>query len=192
MQNKLERLYNDCIKELKSIKIDITNPLVGDIDIRFSKGNPKRYGCCKQEDPDKDYYHIVRKGKNISIKYDRFKKHHIEISKWVMSLNDEIIKNTIMHEIIHCFPGCNNHQGTFKSYANYINQKLGYDISRLGNREADYRKSNIEYNKKTVNYKYKIICQKCGQVFYRQRMKKNLIKHYRCSKCGGKLELLNN
>lgn len=115
MQNKLERLYNDCIKELKSIKIDITNPLVGDIDIRFSKGNPKRYGCCKHEDPDKDYYHIVRKGKNISIKYDRFKKHHIEISKWVMSLNDEIIKNTIMHEIIHCFPGCNNHQGTFKS-----------------------------------------------------------------------------
>lgn len=63
MQNKLERLYNDCIKELKSIKIDITNPLVGDIDIRFSKGNPKRYGCCKHEDPDKDYYHIVGKAK---------------------------------------------------------------------------------------------------------------------------------
>ena len=86
MQNKLERLYNDCIKELKSIKIDITNPLVGDIDIRFSKGNPKRYGGCKHEDPDKDYYHIVRKGKNISIKYDRFKKHHIEISKWVAAV----------------------------------------------------------------------------------------------------------
>ena len=39
MQNKLERLYNDCIEELKSIKIDITNPLVGDIDIKFSKGS---------------------------------------------------------------------------------------------------------------------------------------------------------
>ena len=189
MQDKLKILYNDCIEELKSIKIDITNPLVGDIDIKFSKGNPKRYGCCKQEEPDKNCYHIVRKGKNISIRYERFKKHHIEISKWVMSLNDEIIKNTIIHEIIHCFPGCNNHGATFKSYANYINKKLGYDISRVGNKEADYIKSNVEYNRNTAIYKYKIICQKCGQVFYRQRMKKDLIRKYCCSKCGGRLRL---
>ena len=189
MQDKLKRLYNDCIEELKSIKIDITNPLVGDIDIKFSKGNPKRYGCCKQEEPDKNCYHIVRKGKNISIRYERFKKHHIEISKWVMSLNDEIIKNTIIHEIIHCFPGCNNHGATFKSYANYINKKLGYDISRVGNKEADYIKSNVEYNRNTAIYKYKIICQNCGQVFYRQRMKKDLIRKYCCSKCGGRLRL---
>ena len=189
MQDKLKRLYNDCIEELKSIKIDITNPLVGDIDIKFSKGNPKRYGCCKQEEPDKNCYHIVRKGKNMSIRYERFKKHHIEISKWVMSLNDEIIKNTIIHEIIHCFPGCNNHGATFKSYANYINKKLGYDISRVGNKEADYIKSNVEYNRNTAIYKYKIICQKCGQVFYRQRMKKDLIRKYCCSKCGGRLRL---
>ncbi len=106
-----------------------------------------------------------------------------------MSLNDKIIKNTIIHEIIHCLPGCNNHRGTFKSYANYINKKLGYDISRLGNKEADYIKSNVEYNENTSNNKYKIICEQCGQVFYRQRMKKNLIRKYYCSKCGGRLSL---
>ena len=102
---------------------------------------------------------------------------------------NKIIKNTIIHEIIHCFPGCNNHGATFKSYANYINKKLGYDISRVGNKEADYIKSNVEYNRNTAIYKYKIICQKCGQVFYRQRMKKDLIRKYCCSKCGGRLRL---
>ena len=29
------------------------------------------------------------------------------------------IKNTIMHEIIHCFPYCNNHGSEFKKYAKY-------------------------------------------------------------------------
>lgn len=191
MQNKLENLYNDCIKELKSINIDINNPLIGEIDIKIAKRNSKKYGCCIQEEPDKNSYHIVKRRNNISVKYDKYKKHHIEISKWVMDMDDKIIKNTIMHEIIHCFPGCNNHGKTFKSYADYINQKLGYSISRLGDREADYKKSNLEYNEKSANYKYKIVCIQCGQVFYRQRLKKNLIRHYRCSRCGGSLQLIN-
>ena len=43
------------------------------------------------------------------VKYERFNKHHIEISKWVMELENNVIKNTIMHELIHCMPYCNNH-----------------------------------------------------------------------------------
>ncbi len=191
MQNKLEKLYNDCIEELKNINIDINNPFVGEIDINIAKRNAKRYGCCKQEEPDKNYYHIVKKGYKRSKEYDRFRKHHIEISRWVLDLDDKIIKNTIIHEIIHCFPYCNNHGKTFKSYANYINQELGYDISRLRDKEADYKKSNLEYNEETANYKYKIVCMQCGQVFYRQRLKHNLITHYKCSKCGGKLRINN-
>ena len=189
MQDKLEKLYDDCIKELKSINIDINNPSIGKIDIKIAKRNSKRYGCCRQEEPDKNSYHITKRRNNISIQYDKYKKHHIEISKWVMDMEDRIIKNTIMHEIIHCFPYCNNHGKTFKSYANYINQKLGYNISRLGDKEADYKKSNLEYNKEAANYKYEIVCLQCGQVFYRQRLKHNLIRHYRCSKCGGRLRL---
>lgn len=48
-----------------------------------------------------------------------------------MQLNKSIIKNTIMHEIIHCMPYCNNHGKEFKKYAKYINKNLGYDISRV-------------------------------------------------------------
>ena len=129
----------------------------------------------------------VELARNIA---ERFNKNYIEISKWVMELNDDIIKNTIMHEIIHCFPYCNNHGKEFKKYAGYINTHLGYSVSRLGNKEEDYKKSNLEYDipQTTPNYKYKIECQKCGKYFFRQRYNKNLTRHYRCGICGGKLK----
>lgn len=57
-----------------------------------------------------------------------------------------------------------------------------------GNKEEDFRKSNLEYNEKPINYNYRIICEKCGQIFFRQRLKKNFIRRYRCGKCGGKLK----
>jgi len=119
----------------------------------------------------------------LYVKYDRYKKHHIEVSKWVMDMNEEIIKNTIIHEIIHCFPGCNNHGEIFKKYAGYIKQNLGYDISRVGNKKEDFIKSHLEYSEKPINYNYKINCEKCGQTFFRQRLKKNFIRRYRCGKC---------
>lgn len=191
MQKKLEKLYNDCVNELKSINIDIIdNPLVGDIDLKIAKRDTKRYGCCKQEEPDKNYYHVIKNKKRFIVKYDKYKKHHIEISKWVMNLNDEIIKNTIMHEIIHCFPECNDHGKNFKRCATYINKNLGYNITRLGNVEEDYKKSNLKYDNKSEGYKYKIVCEKCGQIYYRQRLKKNFVKKYRCSKCEGKLKII--
>jgi len=192
MQENSEKLLDDCIKELESIKFKIKdNPEVGVIDIKTSKKATKRYGCCKHEKPDKKYYHTLNGKYGKRIVYDRFKVHHIEISEWVMQLDEKIIKNTIIHEILHCLPACNNHGVLFRQYADYINENLNYNISRLGNREEDFKFSNIEYNEKTINYKYKIYCKKCGHIFYRQRMKKNLIKKYCCSLCGGRLELNN-
>lgn len=130
MQERLEEIYNSCVNELESIKIDMHSPTIGEIDIKIARGNPKRYGCCKQEEPDERYRYTERRKNRVYVKYDRYKKHHIEVSKWVMNMNEDIIKNTIMHEIIHCFPGCNNHGDTFKKYASFIKQNLGYDISR--------------------------------------------------------------
>ena len=164
---------------------------IGEITISLAKRKAKRYGCCKQSEPLSTYYHIeYRNHKRIKI-YDVFMKHNIEISKWVLELNDDIIRNTIMHELIHCLPYCNNHGKEFKKYAELINEKLGYEIQRLGNKEKDYEKSNIVFDKSDeVEYKYKIRCKKCGIVFYRQRLKKNFIRDYRCGACKGKLELI--
>ena len=94
-----------------------------------------------------------------------------------------------MHEIIHCFPLCNNHGPEFKKYASYINTKLGYEISRTGNKSEDYRKSNLVYNEKIEDFKYKIICKSCGQLTYRKRFNIGKICQYRCAKCNGKLQV---
>ena len=189
LEEKLNKLYLECIKELQNIGINMQNEeLIGTINIKISKRSNKRYGCCKQENPDKKYKIVQKIGRHKIIKYEKFDTHHIEISKWVMDLNDEIIKNTIMHELIHCIPFCNNHGKEFKKYATYINKKLGYNITSKGNKKEDYNASNLEYQEEN-NYKYKIICKNCGQIIYRKRFNPNLIKKYRCGKCGGKLEL---
>lgn len=189
-EQKLNDLYTQCLEELKSIGLNMQyKELMGNIDIKISKRNNKRYGCCKQENPDKKYSIKQKRGKYIITKYEKFQTHHIEISKWVMQLNDEIIKNTIMHELIHCIPFCNNHGEEFKKYASYINKKLGYNVTTKGNVKEDYENSNLEYTEAN-NYKYKIVCQKCGQIIYRKRYNPNLIKKYRCGKCKGKLKLV--
>lgn len=189
LEEKLNRLYKECINDLKSIGLDIKAKKcdVGEIDIGISKRNNKRYGCCRQEEPDLNYKHTEKKGYKRIIKYEKFNKHHIEISRWVLELDDNIIKNTIIHEIIHCFPYCNNHGEKFKEYANIINNNLGYKISRVGNKEEDYKRSGIKINMPEEDFNYKIICTKCGQEFYRKRLKRNLIKKYRCGICNGKL-----
>lgn len=193
MEEKLNKLYLECCLELESIGIDIKNDKdIGTIDIKIAKRNSKRYGCCKQEKPDKRYFHYIKKGYRKYKVYDKFEVHHIEICKWVMDLDDKIIKNTIMHEIIHCFPNCNNHKSEFKKYSTFINEKLGYNISRVGNKKEDYEKSKIEFIGNEENWKYKIVCNECNQTFYRKRLNKNFLKKYRCGICKGKFKIYIN
>ena len=186
-QEKLEQLFNECINELHSIGIDMASKEYGKISIKIAKRNNKRYGCCKQEEPDKKYKTIKKIGRHRCVKYERFNKHTIEVSKWVMDLDEKIIKNTIMHELIHCMPFCNNHGDLFKKYANYINKNLGYDISRLGNKKEDYENSNLEYEEKA--FKYTIKCTSCGKLIHRNRLTKDFFRKYRCL-CNGKLQLI--
>ena len=106
-----------------------------------------------------------------------------------MELEDSIIKNTIMHELIHCIPFCNNHGDMFKKYANMANTYFGYDVSRVGNKKNDFEKSNVNYTEKE-NYNYKIICKGCKQEFFRKRLNKYFTCKYRCGKCGGRFEVM--
>lgn len=184
----LQKLYKECKEELNKIGIDFEGK---EINIILSKRNNKRYGCCKPRLPDENYKKVIRKGFRYIIKYENYKKYTIEISRWVLDLDRSIIKNTIIHELLHCLPNCNNHGVNFKKYADIINKQLGYNIARVGNKQLDFEKSNIQYNKdKDEKYKYKIKCEKCGIIFYRKRLQKNFIKKFRCSKCLGKLKVL--
>ena len=188
-KDKLEELFSECVYELSKIGIDILDEKqYGKIDIAISNRNNKRYGCCKQEEPDKKYKTVVKIGRRKIIRFEKFKVHHIEISKWVMELEDSIIKNTIMHELIHCLPYCNNHSIEFKKYADLINKNYNYNISRVGDKKKDYEKSNLEFNE-IKKYNYKIRCKNCKTEIYRQRLAKNFIRKYRCAKCSGKFEI---
>ncbi|MBP3503351.1 MAG: SprT-like domain-containing protein [Clostridia bacterium] len=189
MEDKLQALFNECKTELKNIGIDLNNKIIGRITINIAKRNCNRYGCCKQELPDESSKYIEKIGRKYYVRYAIFKKHTIEISKWVMDLNNDIIKNTIMHEIIHCLPNCNNHGEEFKKYAQYINSKLNYNISRVGDKKQDLANSNIEIKKEYYNYKIK--CKNCDYFFYRKRLNTNFTKKYRCGKCGGKFIIEN-
>lgn len=189
MEQKLNKLFSECINELNKIGINILDKeKYGKIEISIAKRNNKRYGCCKQENPDKNYKSIIKTGRKKVIRYEKFNSHHIEISKWVMGLEDNIIKNTIIHELIHCIPYCNNHGVEFKKYANIINNNYHYNISRVGDKKKDFENSNVEFIE-TKKYNYKIICKGCNQEFYRQRLVKNFIKKYRCAKCGSTFEV---
>lgn len=187
MEEKLNRLYQESLSELRSIGIEMMDESnIGKIDISFSKRKTKRYGCCKQENPDKtSAYKIKRR-----IYFKKFNTHHIEISKWLMDLNDEIIKNTIIHELIHCLPECNNHGKYFKKYAKLINDKLGYNITRVGNKKEDFIKSGVQEKfDDEPKSKYKIVCEKCNQTYYRQRLAKNFTRKYLCGICKGKFRV---
>ena len=188
MEEKLQRLYKQCIQELNSIGIYFENE---EIKIMIAKRNNKRYGCCIPKKPDEHYKIVTKRGFRYFIQYHHYLSYTIEISKWVMELEETIIKNTIIHELIHCLPYCNNHGKQFKYYANIINTELGYNITRVGNKKEDFEKSNLKFEEKEA-YKYKIQCEKCGQTFYRKRLVKNFIKKYRCSKCLGKLKIIEN
>ena len=190
MEEKLNELYRECIKELNIVGVDILNEkYYGKIDISIAKRNNKRYGCCRQEEPDKRYKAIIKRGRRKIIRYERFNRHHIEISRWVLELEDNIIKNTIIHELIHCIPYCNNHGSEFKKYAKLINNAYGYDISRVGDKKKDYEKSNLEYSE-GQKYNYRVVCKGCKQEFYRQRINKDFAKKYICGKCRSKFEVV--
>ena len=69
MEQKLNRLYFECIDELSKIGIFILDEKkYGKIEISLSKRNNKRYGCCKQEEPDKNYKTITKIGRKKIIK----------------------------------------------------------------------------------------------------------------------------
>ena len=82
MEEKLKKLYIECVEELNKLGIDILNEKkYGKISISVSKRNNKRYGCCKQEDPDRAYKTVSKIGRRRTIRYEKYNKHKIEVGK---------------------------------------------------------------------------------------------------------------
>lgn len=172
MTRKLLELKDDCMYELDSIGLA---DMIGEIETWYvDKRATRRLGVCKHR-------------KSMGYVYN-----NIGISSWLLKDFDEkTIKNTIIHEILHTFEGCNNHGYKWQKYADIVNTKLGYNIKRLSSLETICENNDIDYNKyENVHYKYKGTCKKCGYVWHQQRLSSHALLSYKLGRmthsvCGG-------
>ena len=162
-EKKLLMLFEESKREIERAGIKLKD------NITCQMGNNKRnYGIC-------------------------YNKKNIEISKWVLSLSDEEIKNTIIHELLHTLDNTKGHDYRWKYYASVMNKTYGYDIQRLGNVSKSFQNSNldIEDKERVMEYKYRKTCLSCGNIHNWHRARHSKIKAYKlgmckCCKCGGK------
>ena len=111
--------------------------------------------------------------------------HSITISSEILQdcVDDKAVKNTIMHELLHCTRDGNNHAVGWKRLANIVNRKLGYNITRT-NKYSDF---GLQAPAPREDYKYEIVCSNCGEVIGKRKRRSNVTSKYVCGKCKGKL-----
>lgn len=108
----------------------------------------------------------------------REKVYTIEISATLLGKQD-LVDQTLIHELLHTCPDCMNHGPLWKKYAAIARQAFGFDISRT-----------LQLSPVPRKHKYQLQCVRCGKMYYRDRMC-SLVKapwRYRC-KCGGRIFL---
>lgn len=116
----LEALIKDCIKKCEEADIPISKNITFDV----MKGE-KVYGHCTS--------------------WRKTDQHIIEISKYLV--NEEEIKNTIIHELLHSCPDGKGHGARWQYYGSIIQKKYGYIISRCDSKKVvcDIYKSRRTY-----------------------------------------------
>lgn len=112
----------------------------------------------------------------------------INISATLLDERNDIngLKNTILHELLHSCEGCMNHGDKWKFVANKVNIAYGYNIKRCSSSDE----KGVDEDMRPVQYKYEVMCEKCGNVYKRSKMS-NVVQHperYRCGCCQGKLK----
>ncbi len=111
-------------------------------------------------------------------------EYQIELSSRLLDAPERSCRQTIAHELIHTCPDCMNHGNRFRYYAEKMNQKYGYHISRANSPEE----MGVEDNRKDA--RYIVECRQCGKQILRTR-RSALTDHpsrYQCT-CGGSLFL---
>lgn len=144
LNQKLQRLAKESEKELRDIGLG--DKLKSDIEYTINYRAKERLGQCVG-------------------------KRDINISSWLLEIGlDHDIKNVIIHEILHTFEDTIGHKTKWKYYANYVNNRTDYYIERTESIDNIYTRANKVRPRREIHYKWEITCEKCGGVFYRQRI----------------------
>ncbi len=169
----IENLFQQVKSEAEQAEIPFSSHITGIVINRRAK---KRFGCCK-----------------AAKSFAGHTNYQIEVSEKILACEEKKIKQTIAHELIHTCRECMNHGNRWKYYAAIMNKSYGYEIKRTATDEEMgmmVSSATDAYKKTQENYKYTIVCNRCGYVFHRKRMSE-VVKHpenYRCGKCGGTLK----
>ena len=175
----LKRYGVECINEMEAMGIDMSK--LPTIDWIVNKRAKRRFGqCC----------------------YNRMKgRCEINISQFLLNEditpNEDALKNTIIHELLHALNPGEGHKGKWKEMANCITRKSNgrYIIKRCTSyEEKGINKEDLHLTKhKSLQPKYIIRCRECGGQTVRTK-KTKVIKRpdlYRCGRCRGKLEIIS-
>lgn len=104
-------------------------------------------------------------------------------------MEDQQVKNTIAHELLHTVEGCCNHQWYWQKLANIVNTRMPkYTVKRT----TEAEEKGIPIQRKPPVYRYFFRCTGCGTVVKYQRESKftNNYRRYYCRRCGGRFEPL--
>ena len=103
----LETIAYECMEKLDALAIPYGN--VTEISVNYRAKS--RWGQC-------------RHGKDGT--------HSININAELLDERNDVrgLENTILHELLHTCPGCNNHGEIWKTYAEKVNAAYGYNIKR--------------------------------------------------------------
>lgn len=161
-QPELDALFTGLRRELEGLGL----PLSREIDPQpvINTRAKRRLGCC-----------IRREGQFT-----------IQVSQSILG-DSQLLRATLVHELLHTCYGCQNHGKRWKAYAQTAGEALGLSITRTVKAEGEAQPLRRE------EMKYFLRCEQCGAVIGRYRMCK-LVKYpwrYRCAACGGKLQRIS-
>ncbi len=155
------RLKQECIDEINALGIELGKIKGWTINTRARS----RWGLCKKE-VDGTY--------------------SIQIAEALLTddrISEKACKETIIHELLHTCKGCMKHQGKWKTYAQLMNMRYGYDIKRV---TSGNEKGVENYKPRSIAVKYVFTCGGCGAKIYRKRDSRftKYYRHYGCTRCG--------
>lgn len=165
----LNKLFEDCMMELKSINIDVSNKIT---EVKVNGRLRTTMGMCYRNNRTKTYSIAI----NPALLAD--------------SADEMEVKDTIIHEILHTCPNSFNHGYEWKLRADKVNRKLGYHVSTYANRK-EVEAKGIQL--KIEDWKYALKCVECGNQYKRKRWSYALENpsNYKCGKCGGSLKTIS-
>ena len=116
----------------------------------------------------------------------------IFVSRVTFELSEYVIKNVIIHELIHSFPGADNHGKTFKHWAGVMN-KRGWQIETRSDLKQLVELSGKRMEEIALPGTVFLVCRDCGNYILRKENAKmvRLIGKYRCNKCNGCLDVIS-